>query len=84
MAPAFTLNDGTFHSPRHATQYWEAGPADGPLMIFLHGWPEIGLVWRAQVEVFACGSHRTSSFCVCASSLKRGMSAQNASWRRLG
>jgi pimeloyl-ACP methyl ester carboxylesterase len=22
-------------------------------MIFLHGWPEIGLVWRAQVEAFA-------------------------------
>ncbi len=22
-------------------------------MIFLHGWPEIGLVWRAQVESFA-------------------------------
>ena len=38
----------TFRSPRHTTHYWEAGPADGPLMIFLHGWPEIGLVWRAQ------------------------------------
>jgi pimeloyl-ACP methyl ester carboxylesterase len=22
-------------------------------MIFLHGWPELGLMWRAQVEVFA-------------------------------
>ena len=22
-------------------------------MIFLHGWPEVGLVWRAQVEAFA-------------------------------
>jgi pimeloyl-ACP methyl ester carboxylesterase len=22
-------------------------------MIFLHGWPQIGLVWRAQVEAFA-------------------------------
>jgi pimeloyl-ACP methyl ester carboxylesterase len=22
-------------------------------MIFLHGWPEIGLVWRAQIEAFA-------------------------------
>lgn len=42
-----------FHSPRHATHYWEAGPGDGPLLIFLHGWPEIGLVWRAQIEAFA-------------------------------
>jgi pimeloyl-ACP methyl ester carboxylesterase len=22
-------------------------------MIFLHGWPEIGLIWRAQIEIFA-------------------------------
>ncbi|HEY5256666.1 MAG TPA: alpha/beta hydrolase [Acidobacteriaceae bacterium] len=42
-----------FRSSRHSTHYWEAGPAGGPLMIFLHGWPEIGLVWRAQVEAFA-------------------------------
>jgi pimeloyl-ACP methyl ester carboxylesterase len=53
MATALALTDATFHSPRHTAHYWEAGPAGGPLMIFLHGWPEIGLVWRAQVEVFA-------------------------------
>jgi pimeloyl-ACP methyl ester carboxylesterase len=40
----------TFRSVRHTTQFWEAGPSDGPLMIFLHGWPEIGLVWRAQMD----------------------------------
>jgi pimeloyl-ACP methyl ester carboxylesterase len=40
-------------SPRHLTRYWEAGPADGPLMIFLHGWPGSGLMWRAQIEAFA-------------------------------
>jgi pimeloyl-ACP methyl ester carboxylesterase len=43
----------TFRSPRHTTQYWEAGPVDGPLMIFLHGWPQIGLIWRTQIEAFA-------------------------------
>jgi pimeloyl-ACP methyl ester carboxylesterase len=48
-----TLTASTFSSPRHTTRYWEAGPADGPLMIFVHGWPEIGLMWRAQVEAFA-------------------------------
>jgi pimeloyl-ACP methyl ester carboxylesterase len=48
-----TLTARTFSSPRHTTRYWEAGPAGGPLMIFLHGWPEVGLVWRAQVEAFA-------------------------------
>ena len=29
------------------------GLADGPLMMFLHGWPSIGLMWRAQMEAFA-------------------------------
>lgn len=52
-----SLNSGitsrTFSSPRHTTRYWENGPVDGPLMIFLHGWPGIGLMWRAQIEAFA-------------------------------
>src|SRR5579871_6082804 len=30
-----TLTARTFSSPRHTTRYWEAGPANGPLMIFL-------------------------------------------------
>ena len=47
------LTARTFNSPRHTTRYWEAGPADGPLMVFVHGWPGIGLMWRAQVEAFA-------------------------------
>lgn len=38
---------------RHRTSWIEAGPADGRLMIFIHGWPEIGLLWRAQIEHFA-------------------------------
>jgi pimeloyl-ACP methyl ester carboxylesterase len=47
------LTSQTFRASRHATHYWEAGPDDGPLMIFLHGWPGIGLAWRAQMEAFA-------------------------------
>jgi pimeloyl-ACP methyl ester carboxylesterase len=43
----------TFSTLRHTTRYLEAGPADGPLIIFLHGWPEIGLMWRTQIEAFA-------------------------------
>jgi len=43
----------TVSSARHTTQYWEAGPVGGPLMIFLHGWPGNGLMWRAQAEAFA-------------------------------
>jgi pimeloyl-ACP methyl ester carboxylesterase len=48
-----TLTARTFRSPRHTTRYWECGPVEGALMIFIHGWPEISLMWRAQVEAFA-------------------------------
>jgi pimeloyl-ACP methyl ester carboxylesterase len=58
MATTFTLNDAVFRSSRHKTHYWEAGPADGPLMVFLHGWPRIGLLWRAQMEAFASEAWR--------------------------
>lgn len=43
----------TLVTPRHTTRYWESGPANGPLMIFLHGWPAIARIWRAQMEAFA-------------------------------
>ena len=43
----------TFSTPRHTTHHLECGPADGPLMIFLHGWPSLSLMWRAQMEAFA-------------------------------
>ena len=45
-------------SPRHTTAWIEAGPSDGPLMVFIHGWPEIGLLWLAQVEHFAAAGWR--------------------------
>lgn len=38
---------------RHTTHYLAAGPIDGPLMIFVHGWPELSLSWRHQIPVFA-------------------------------
>src|SRR3569833_4098780 len=43
----------TFSTLRHTTYYIEVGPADGPLMILLHGWPSINLLWRAQMDAFA-------------------------------
>ncbi|QJU60596.1 alpha/beta hydrolase [Sphingomonas sp. AP4-R1] len=48
----------TFGTARHKTHYLECGPADGPLMIFLHGWPELSLIWRAQMESFAAEGWR--------------------------
>jgi len=31
----------------------EAGPADGPMIIFLHGFPEFWYAWRKQIGYFA-------------------------------
>jgi len=48
-----TLVSRTFNTTRQTTYYIESGPVDGPLMIFLHGWPSISLLWRAQIDAFA-------------------------------
>lgn len=36
---------------RHTTFYLAAGPSDGPLLIFVHGWPELSISWRHQLPV---------------------------------
>ncbi len=51
--PFSALIARTLSTPRQAVHYIECGPADGPLMILLHGWPSIGLMWRAQMDAFA-------------------------------
>jgi pimeloyl-ACP methyl ester carboxylesterase len=40
-------------SPRHRTFYLAAGPEEGPLIIFVHGWPELSLSWRYQLPCLA-------------------------------
>ena len=56
--PEIPLFTRTLETPRHRTVYLEAGPADGPLLLFIHGWPELGLVWRAQLAHFAAAGWR--------------------------
>ena len=53
-----TLVSRTFSTARQTTQYLACGPADGKLMIFVHGWPSIGLMWRAQMGAFAADGWR--------------------------
>jgi pimeloyl-ACP methyl ester carboxylesterase len=36
----------------HRTFYLAAGPEDGPLLVFVHGFPELSLSWRHQLPVF--------------------------------
>jgi pimeloyl-ACP methyl ester carboxylesterase len=38
---------------RHRTFYLDDGPEDGPLLVFVHGWPELSWSWRHQLPCFA-------------------------------
>jgi len=40
-------------SDRNSSFYLACGPETGPLIIFVHGWPELGHSWRHQLPVFA-------------------------------
>jgi len=56
-----TTNEITEHTAQvgeHTIFYLAAGPKDGPLMIFVHGWPELSLSWRHQLPFFAALGYR--------------------------
>lgn len=38
--------------------YNAAGPANGPLLIFVHGWPAIGKLWKPQIDAFSAMGFR--------------------------
>ena len=50
---AFPVTDNVVRTERHITFYLACGPADGPLIIFVHGWPELSVSWRHQLPCFA-------------------------------
>ena len=49
----FPITEHTFKTARHTTGYLACGPVDGPLIIFVHGWPELSISWRHQLPAFA-------------------------------
>ncbi|MFT3802639.1 MAG: alpha/beta hydrolase [Burkholderiaceae bacterium] len=51
ISPALT--EHVCKTDRHTTHYLQGGPPDGPLLIFVHGWPELAVSWRAQLAAFA-------------------------------
>ena len=53
MADAVPYTRLNHRTARHTTSYLAAGPIDGPLIIFLHGWPELAVSWRHQLGCFA-------------------------------
>lgn len=48
-----TLNGHECNVEGETTFYLEAGPKDGPLIIFLHGWPDVAETWKHQLKAFA-------------------------------
>ena len=47
------INKNIFKSARHTSSYLSAGPVDGPLVMFFHGWPELSYSWRHQLKYFS-------------------------------
>jgi pimeloyl-ACP methyl ester carboxylesterase len=49
----FPLSEHTAKSLRHTTFYLACGAEGAPLIIFVHGWPELSISWRHQLPCFA-------------------------------
>jgi pimeloyl-ACP methyl ester carboxylesterase len=52
-AAPLEVTEHTAKAGAHTTFYLAAGPSDGPLLIFVHGWPELSISWRHQLPAFA-------------------------------
>ena len=48
----FPVTEHVTKSARHTSAYLACGPEDGPLIIFVHGWPELSISWRHQLPCF--------------------------------
>lgn len=49
----FPVTEHTVKTARHTTGYLACGAKDAPMLIFVHGWPELSLSWRHQLPAFA-------------------------------
>ncbi len=52
------ITEQSLKTDRHTSFYLAAGPEDGPLIIFTHGWPELSLSWRHQLPFFGAMGFR--------------------------
>ena len=53
MKSLFPITDHVAKSARHTSFYLACGAEDAPLVIFVHGWPELSISWRHQVPCLA-------------------------------
>ena len=49
----FPVTEHVAKSARHTTFYLACGAESAPLIIFVHGWPELSISWRHQLPCFA-------------------------------
>lgn len=49
----FPVTEHTVKSARHTTAYLACGAETAPLLVFVHGWPELAISWRHQLPAFA-------------------------------
>ncbi|MGV9249120.1 alpha/beta fold hydrolase [Streptomyces sp. NPDC003710] len=59
MTHDFHTERKTLHRPSQTLAYPEAGPLDGPPLIFVHGWPALAWAWRHQMARFAALGYHT-------------------------
>ena len=52
------ITEHYIETERHKTFYLACGPEDGELIIMTHGWPELSLSWRHQLEYFGNKGYR--------------------------
>ena len=53
MSQSTAITEHSVETDSHMTFYLAAGPEDGPIVIFVHGWPELSLSWRGQLPALA-------------------------------
>jgi pimeloyl-ACP methyl ester carboxylesterase len=70
------MGERAFATDRHRTVYLESGPPDGPLLIFVHGWPALAMSWQPQLAHFAALGYR------CVAPDMRGYGGSSAPPRR--
>ena len=49
----FPITEHFTKSDYNSSFYLACGPETGPLIIFVHGWPDLGYGWRHQLRCFA-------------------------------
>jgi len=49
----FSITEHTVQTGSHTSFYRACGPEDGPVIMFVHGWPELSLSWRHQLPSMA-------------------------------